>query len=132
MKKTKNKTKTFVKKAILIITLTIIIPSAVIGYYSNLLNKEIEKEQTDINVVRKELNEPIFDVLDEFTATVYAYNSFENQTDSTPFWGAFGDVTGRTDIVANNCYKKGTIVEINGKKYSASTIQEALKRYIND
>lgn len=59
----------------------------------------------------------LFKVIDEFSATVYAYNSFESQTDGDPFTGAFGDITGKTDIVANNCYLPGTIVEILGKKY---------------
>jgi len=60
----------------------------------------------------------LFKVLDEFTGTVYAYNSVEAQTDATPFWGAFGDITGMENkIVANNCYLKGTIVEIEGEKY---------------
>lgn len=50
-------------------------------------------------------------------ATVYAYNSFESQTDGDPCTGAFGYICDKTNVVANNCYLKGTIVEILGEKY---------------
>ena len=36
------------------------------------------------------------------------------------------------EITGIDVTKPETMIEINGKKYSASTIQEALKRYIND
>lgn len=58
-----------------------------------------------------------FKLLDEFPATVYAYNSFESQTDGDPCTGAFGYICDKTHVVANNCYLPGTIVEILGEKY---------------
>ena len=58
---------------------------------------------------------------------VSAYNSFENQTDSTPCIGAGGYICGRNDVVANNCLDLGTIIEIDGKFYE---VQDRMnKRY---
>ena len=52
----------------------------------------------------------------EVEAEVSGYSSEESQTDSTPFLTAFNWKV-RNGIVANNCYPKGTRVEIEGKQY---------------
>ena len=52
----------------------------------------------------------------EIVAEVSGYSSEESQTDSTPFLTAFNWRV-RNGIVANNCYPKGTRVEIQGKQY---------------
>ena len=52
----------------------------------------------------------------EVAAEVSGYSSEESQTDSTPFITAFNWRV-RNGIVANNCYPKGTRVEIQGKQY---------------
>lgn len=49
-------------------------------------------------------------------AIVYAYNSVEEQTDSSPFITASGKRV-RDGIVANNCLKFGTPVDILGEIY---------------
>lgn len=80
---------------------------------------QLARQDSDVkNPPKKSTNEKqLFTVLDQFTATVYAYNSLEGQTDSSPCQGAFGPVCGKKNIVANNCYLPGTIVEIMGEKY---------------
>ena len=50
------------------------------------------------------------------TAVVYAYNSEVGQTDGDPFTTASGSKV-RPGIIANNCLKFGTKVEIAGKIY---------------
>ena len=89
--------------------------------HKNLIKENIELKT---KVIQAEEPQPqtertanTFKLLDEFQATVYAYNSFESQTDGDPFTGAFGDITGMKNMVANNCYLPGTIVEIMGQKY---------------
>lgn len=55
----------------------------------------------------------------QINATVYAYNSEVNQTDSSPFITASGHRLGSGDrVVANNCLPFGTVVEIAGIDYT--------------
>lgn len=44
------------------------------------------------------------------------YNAVPEQTDDTPFITASGEQV-REGIIANNCLKFGTLVEIDGKEY---------------
>jgi len=78
---------------------------------STLKAKEVKAE------IQPAQDKQLFTVLDQFTGTVYAYNSFESQTDGDPCIGAFGYICDKKNVVANNCYLPGTIVEINGIKY---------------
>jgi 3D (Asp-Asp-Asp) domain-containing protein len=48
-------------------------------------------------------------------ATIYAYSSTKDQTDDDPFIGAHSRVF--LGMVANNCLKAGTVVEIFGWRY---------------
>ena len=47
---------------------------------------------------------------------ITGYSSTPDQTDSTPFITASGQIV-EDGIVANNCYPFGTIIEIDGKVY---------------
>ena len=59
-------------------------------------------------------------------AIVTAYTSSEDETDDTPHITASGERT-RDGIVANNCLKFGTVVEIDSRHYE---VQDRLnKRY---
>ena len=78
--------------------------------------KECVKESQRSDMFISAVNSPLF-VKDEIMASISAYNSVPEQTDSTPCLGAGGHICGRDDVVANNCLPIGTIVQIDGKIY---------------
>ena len=80
--------------------------------------KEVAVKSVSVAPAKAQQEKQLFKLLDEFEGTVYAYNSFESQTDGDPCTGAFGYICDKKNVVANNCYKKGTVVEILGKKYT--------------
>lgn len=71
----------------------------------------------EMAMVQKNSLLPITGIIsEEIKGVVTAYNPVEWQTDSTPHITASGSHV-REGIIANNCLKFGTLVEINGEVY---------------
>ena len=74
------------------------------------------------------ISNPIYlEKIGEFEATITAYSSTIEQTDSTPFITASGKRV-RKGIIANNYYKFGTKIEIDGEIYE---VQDRMSKKYN-
>lgn len=79
------------------------------GFYPR---EEVEQSvEVDITIEDVEVE------VEEFTATVTAYNSTEAQTDSTPFITASGSHVSNGTLACPKRYNFGTQVQINGHMY---------------
>ena len=116
----KMKAKKATRKYVWLLVLGLMIPNAIIGYYSNELIKEVSKDQTYVNIVhRPEIEEiKVYEVKSEVVRTVTMYNSVEWQTDSTPCISANNTnicegLENGINYCASNAYPFGTVLHVD-------------------